>query len=57
MHDSIYFADPQVGPQACTGKTFTAADMLVFAAGSADSHRGHRNAEAAAGSLFGSRPA
>jgi 3-hydroxybutyryl-CoA dehydratase len=49
------FEDLQVGQTASLGKTITEADILLYAAVSADTNPVHLNAEAARDSVFGER--
>lgn len=51
------FEDLQLGQTASLGKTITEADILLYAAVSADTNPVHINAEAAKESVFGERVA
>ena len=53
--DGVCFEDLAVGMTASTGKTITAADILMFAAVSTDTNPVHLNEEAAAKTPFGTR--
>ena len=55
MQDGYCFEDLAIGMQACSGKTITEADILLFAAVSTDTNPVHLNEEIASKSRFRTR--